>query len=86
MKRGLTVEEAAEYCGITISGFRAWVNDGLVPGPWPGTKRYDQKALDNALDKLSQLDQNRPTNAYDAWKEKYYDNKTEAHQVNEESA
>ncbi len=86
MKRGLTIQEAADHCGISISCFRSWIRDGLVPGPWPGTKRYDKKALDDALDKLSKLEQNLPSNAYDAWKEKHYDNETEAYQVNEESA
>ncbi len=86
MKRGLTIQEAAAHCGISVSCFRSWIRDGLIPGPWSGTKRYDKKALDDALDKLSKLEQNLPTNAYDAWKEKDYDNKTETHQVNEEGS
>ncbi|MEM7619518.1 MAG: helix-turn-helix domain-containing protein [Pseudomonadota bacterium] len=70
MQRGLSIQEAAEYCGITTECFRTWVRDGLIPGPWPGTKRYDRKALDNALDKLSGIPHNASTTAYEAWKAK----------------
>ncbi len=79
MKRGLTIQEAADHCGISVSCFRSWIRDGLVPGPWPGTKRYDKKALDDALDKLSKLEQTLPASAYDAWKEKHNDNETETY-------
>lgn len=53
--RCLTREQAAEYCGVSPSGFSAWQRQGLVPGPIPGTNRWDRKALDAALDKASGL-------------------------------
>lgn len=53
--RCLTKDEAAAYCGLTASGFAAWCRQGIVPGPIPGTKRWDRKALDAALDKASGL-------------------------------
>jgi len=54
-KRGLTREEAADFCGIAPSTFDAWVRAGKMPGPVAGTKRWDLKALERAWDKLSGL-------------------------------
>ena len=54
-RRCLTREQAAEYCGLTPEGFSAWQRQGIVPGPIPGTKRWDRKALDAALDRASGL-------------------------------
>lgn len=55
-KRGLTLAEAAEYCGVTASAYRNWLRQGFVPGCWPGTRRIDRFALDTALDKMSGRD------------------------------
>jgi hypothetical protein len=44
---------AAAYLGITLATFSRWVTDGRAPKPLPGTRRWDRKALDLALDKLS---------------------------------
>lgn len=79
MKRGLTIQEAADHCGISISCFRSWIRDGLVPGPWPGTKRYDKKALDNALDKLSGIEHSKLQTAYEVWKAKQDAHSIKAH-------
>ncbi|MFG1421731.1 hypothetical protein [Roseixanthobacter liquoris] len=46
--RCLTKSQAAKYCGLTLSGFGAWQVAGIVPGPIPGTKRWDRKAIDKA--------------------------------------
>lgn len=69
-RRCLTREQAAEYCGVSPSGFSAWQRQGLVPGPIPGTNRWDRKALDAALDKASGLREAgaQPEDAYTAWK------------------
>lgn len=53
--RGLTREDAAAYCGVTPWTFDEWRRNELVPGPMPGTKRWDRKALDLALDRLSNI-------------------------------
>ena len=45
--------DAAAYCGLTPVSFAKWVAAGTVPGPLPGTRRWDRKALDLALDKAS---------------------------------
>lgn len=66
--RLMTVREAADYCRLTPSGFAAWVRDGRLPGPLPGTKRYDRLAIDQALDKLSGIINSEETgNAFDQW-------------------
>ena len=48
--RILTRREAADYCRLSVSGFDGWVRKGLLPGPINGTRRWDRKALDGALD------------------------------------
>jgi hypothetical protein len=54
--RGLTREQAAEYCGCeSLEAFQRWVREKIVPGPIPGTNRYDRKAIDRALDRRSGL-------------------------------
>lgn len=67
--RCLTLQQAADYCALTPGGFAAWQKQGLVPGPIPGTKRWDRKALDAALDKASGLGEARARSEdpWDAW-------------------
>jgi len=45
--------EAAAYLGLTPASFAKWVADGRAPKPLPGTRRWDRKAIDLALDKAS---------------------------------
>ena len=69
--RLLTIEAAAAYCGVTVSTYRAWISEARVPGPVPGTRRYDLRAIDRALDSASGLaDSEAPDaeTAYDEWK------------------
>jgi hypothetical protein len=69
--RGLSKAQAAAYVGCrTVSSFSDWIRRGIMPGPIPGTDRWDIRALDAALDRLSGL---QPTIApqaspYDEWK------------------
>lgn len=54
--RCLTKQEAAAYCGCkTISSFNDWVRRGIVPPPIKGTRRWDARAIDAALDRKSGL-------------------------------
>jgi hypothetical protein len=54
--RCLNRRQAAEYCGCcSLRAFDEWVRQGIVPGPIPGTRRWDRKAIDAALDKRSNL-------------------------------
>ncbi|MCF6200197.1 MAG: hypothetical protein L3J67_12555 [Hyphomicrobiaceae bacterium] len=65
--RGINIDEAASYCGLSVSGFRAWVRRGKVPGPLPGTHRWDLRAIDMALDKLSGIEQKEQIAPLDEW-------------------
>lgn len=49
-----------------MATFRAWVESGRLPQPIPDCGKYDAKALDLALDRISGI--NSPTNALDAWR------------------
>ncbi|KMO28560.1 helix-turn-helix transcriptional regulator [Methylobacterium aquaticum] len=55
LPRGLTREQAAEYCGCSVEAFDDWVRRGYVPAAMPGTRRWDRKAIDRALDRRSGL-------------------------------
>lgn len=70
MKRGLSKQEAAEYCGCTTLGaFDQWRAKGIVPGPIPGTARWDRKALDAALDRASGIvTKSEELSPYKRWK------------------
>jgi hypothetical protein len=44
-QRGMTKTDAAAYCGCgSLAAFDDWVRRGIVPGPIPGTRRWDRKA------------------------------------------
>lgn len=65
--RGLSREQAAEYCGCeTACAFDDWVRRRIVPGPMPGTKRWDRKAIDRYLDRRSGLAETADS-SFDEW-------------------
>jgi hypothetical protein len=69
--RVLSKEQAAAYAGCeTLSALNDWVRRGIVPGPIPGTRKWDRKAIDAALDRLTGLQRKieAQTSPYDAWK------------------
>jgi hypothetical protein len=68
MTRLASEKEAAEVIGLDLATFRAWVAAGRLPKPIPECGRYDLKAIDAALDRLSGL--GGSTNALDAWRAK----------------
>lgn len=53
--RLLSRQEAATYCGVSVATFSGWVTAGHIPRPLFGSKRWDKKAIDAALDKASGL-------------------------------
>lgn len=53
--RCMTLSEAASYLNYSARTFSRLVRKGMLPGPLPGTQRYDRKALDGCLDRLSGL-------------------------------
>jgi excisionase family DNA binding protein len=68
MPRLATEKEAAEYLGLELATFRAWVECGRLPKPLPDAGKYDLRALDAAVDRISGL--GSPANALDAWRSK----------------
>lgn len=65
--RLLTREMAAAYCSMSVSRFSQLVKAKTLPGPVPGTTRYDRKAVDVALDKLAGLTASSEPSAFDRW-------------------
>lgn len=58
--RLLTKDGICSYLGcISHATYDSWHAKGLVPGPVPGTSRYDIRAHDAALDRVSGLDKPR---------------------------
>jgi hypothetical protein len=68
MARLLTEKEAAESIGLDLATFKNWVECGKLPKAIPDCGKFDLKALDAALDRLSGL--GGASNALDAWKAK----------------
>jgi hypothetical protein len=67
--RGMTREEAAAYCGCeSLAAFSDWVRRGIIPGPIHGTKRWDRKAIDAALDRASGLETAAALSPLDTWR------------------
>ncbi|MGO8282177.1 helix-turn-helix transcriptional regulator [Rhizobium ruizarguesonis] len=61
-------KDAASYCGLTPSGFSAWVASGKMPPPIPGTRKWDKKAIDEKLDAISGIvPVNKSQTDDDAW-------------------
>lgn len=52
-QRLMSRAEAATYCGLTPSAFSHWVSIRRLPQALPGTRRWDRRAIDEALDRLS---------------------------------
>lgn len=68
MARLVAEKEAADAVGLDLATFRAWVAGGKLPKPLEGCNKYDLKAIDAAIDRVSGL--GGPANALDAWRAK----------------
>jgi hypothetical protein len=68
MARLASEQEASQEIGLDVATFRAWVDCGRLPKPLPDCGKFDLKAIDAALDRISGLD--TPANALDAWRER----------------
>jgi excisionase family DNA binding protein len=75
--RLLTREQAARYCGVGTTTLTDWIERGIIPGPVPGTHRWDRKAVDAFLDILSRLDDTLEGNALDRWRASRHARQTE---------
>jgi hypothetical protein len=66
--RCLDRQQAAAYCGCdSLSTFADWVRRGIIPGPIPGTHRWDRRAIDTALDLASGI-RGSMRDEFDEWK------------------
>lgn len=61
---------AAKHFHTSPRALRGLIAKGLLPGPLPGTRRYDLKAMEAALDCLAGLKQPSPDDAYEEWSTK----------------
>lgn len=73
MTRLVTKEGICGYLGgIKPSTYDNWQAKGIVPGPVPGTSRYDIPSHDRALDRVCGLGQALPRKALsplEAWEQ-----------------
>lgn len=60
--------EAASYCGLKPSRFSELVKHGMMPRAIPGTNKWDMRAIDLHLDKVSGIQQEKPQSALERWK------------------
>jgi hypothetical protein len=68
--RLVSEQHAAQQIGLDLATFRAWVKCGRLPKPLPDCGKYDLKAIDAALDRISGL--GTASNALDAWRERRF--------------
>lgn len=70
--RLLTQKQAAAYCGVSAPTFAKWVLNGAMPPALSGMKRWDRKAIDAHLDKVSGLDvRQEQEDPFLAWEREY---------------
>ncbi len=67
--RLLTKAQICAYLGeISAATYDSWQAKGIVPGPVPGTTRYDVRAHDALLDKIAGISTTKPQlSPLDAW-------------------
>jgi hypothetical protein len=67
--RLVTRANAASYCSVTPATFAKWVIAGILPSTVSVTGKYDMRALDLALDKLSGIKPiEQQEDAFEKWK------------------
>lgn len=69
----MVVMVSTEGLSVSTGYFDRLVESGTMPGalPMPGVRRWDKKALDRAINKMSGLPNepdDQPTSAYDTWR------------------
>lgn len=64
--RLLTRSQAASYCNVSSATFSRWIAKGMLPPAIFNTNRWDRRAIDSALDRLSGIQTTKP-NAFDQW-------------------
>lgn len=78
--RLMTGVQAAAYCELTLGTFSSWVAQGRLPGPIAGTRRWDRRAIDVALDRMSGLATLAPSDdPFAQWEREYETRKAARH-------
>jgi hypothetical protein len=68
--RGLTLEQAAAFVGLSKSGYNKRKRMGDYPGPTLPGKRYDLRLLEVAMDRLSDIrNEGEASTPLDNWRE-----------------
>ena len=67
--RLVTDKEGATHLGLEVSQFHHWVEIGRLPKPLADIHKWDMKALDAAIDRLSGIGDS--ANALDAWRDRH---------------
>jgi hypothetical protein len=68
MARLISKSDAAEYCGLSMTQFTQWIEDGKISPAIPGTHRFDKVKLDADLDRLSGIKSNSTLSPLEQWK------------------
>jgi hypothetical protein len=66
--RLLTRKQAMAYLALGTASFKAWIEQGLIPGPLTGTRRWDRLAIDAALNRASGLNATTNMSSLDQWR------------------
>ena len=71
LPRGLTLEQAAAFVGLSKSGYSKRKRKGDYPGPTLPGKRYDLRLLEQAMDRQSSIQkQSTAPTPLDDWRAK----------------
>ena len=65
--RLMSREAAAAYCDLSVKAFDLWVKDGRLPCAIVGTRKWDRKAIDLALDKMSGIGSDEAKSSWSEW-------------------
>lgn len=68
VSRLLTRAQAARYCSVSSATFSRWIAKGMMPAALVNTNRWDRRAIDAALDRLSGI-QTVKSDGFDQWLE-----------------
>ncbi len=93
--RGVSIEDAAAYAGLTVRGYKNCVQRKLFPGPMVdpatgrATNRYDLRAIDLAMDRMSGIEPDvvsRKPSPFEEWEASLNEGGAEAHPHDQEEA
>jgi hypothetical protein len=66
--RLISKQDAAAYCGLSMTQFSQWIAEGRISPAIPGTHRFDKLKLDADLDRLSGIKSTPELSPLEKWK------------------